>query len=988
MPGPTERKTVQNPIIKYATEISLAGDSDIKWIYVNRNKAEEMRGFYPNPNPSTIGEGEISARERAKAGTLFFNDLLYKKVKEFNADYEYSKAELINVIGGLTLNIQGNREFLKYLRGEKTYFVKKENRELNLKLIDYSNPENNIYHVTDEYYYFKGRNGNREDIVFLINGIPVVVIECKNVTKEEAIAVSIDQIRRYHNETPEMMIPEQIYTATEALGFAYGVTWNMNRRNIFNWKDKDIGNLEAKVKTFFSIEHILDYLKNLIIFQEKDEVLSKFIFQQHQAEAVNLCVERALDKKKSRGLVWHTQGSGKTFTIIKTAEILYKATEAEKPTILLMIDRNELQDQLMRNLDALGLKSAIQAYSIDKLEDLLNKDFRGIIVCMIHKFRGIKPDMNLRKNIYVLIDEAHRTTGGDLGTFLMAAVPNASLIGFTGTPIDKTAYGKGTFKIFGGEDEKGYLHKYSIAESIADGTTLPLYYSLAPNELLVPSETLEEEFFKLAETEGISDIEELNKILQRAVRTKTFLKGTKRVNKIAKFVAEHYMQNVEPLGYKAFLVGVDREACALYKKAIDKYLPTEYSVVVYSEGENDSEKLKKHYLSEVQEKQVRKDFANLEKLPKILIVTEKLLTGYDAPCLYAMYLDKPMRDHTLLQAIARVNRPYVNEEKDMKKPHGFVLDFVGIFDKLEKALSFDSDIVNAVVKDINLLKQLFQKKMDKEGEEFIKLVNAPFTDKEVDKLIEYFKDKSRRAEFVKFYKEIEMLYEIISPDAFLSPYIEKYGLLSNIYKVVHNAYMPRQYVDREFMRKTENLVKEKTDIYGLKETTEIFEINEKTLQKIKEDSSNDNTKVINLVKSVDKASEDDEKDLILLSMKEKADEIKERYEDSQMTTRQTLKELEALMEQTLNEKKEKSEKHFDDITYFVFKSLREDGFEDSEKIANEIKGEFTKYPYWKESEKDLRELRLSMYASLLGRGKDVDVISKLIDKLFSYLIKN
>ena len=162
----------------------------------------------------------------------------------------------------------------------------------------------------------------------------------------------------------------------------------------------------------------------------------------------------------------------------------------------------------------------------------------------------------------MLIDEAHRTTGGDLGNFLMAGLPNASFIGFTGTPVDKTAYGKGTFKTFGCEDDQGYLHKYSIAESIEDGTTLPLYYNLAPNEMLVPHEIMEKEFLALAETEGIADIEELNKILERAVNLKNFLKGKDRVPKVAQYVADHFRQNVEPLGYKAFLVAVDREACA------------------------------------------------------------------------------------------------------------------------------------------------------------------------------------------------------------------------------------------------------------------------------------------------------------------------------------------------------------------------------------------------------------------------------------------
>src|SRR4029077_6560599 len=193
-------------------------------------------------------------------------------------------------------------------------------------------------------------------------------------------------------------------------------------------------------------------------------------------------------------LVWHTQGSGKTYTMIKAAELLFKASQADKPTILLMIDRNELEDQMLKNLAALGLGNVAHADRIAELNRLLKSDYRGIIVTMMHKFRDMPEGINTRPNIYVLIDEAHRTTGGDLGNFLMAGLPKATFIGFTGTPVDKTVYGKGTFKTFGCEDDKGYLHKYSIAESIEDGTTLPLFYNLAPNEMLVPHEIMEREF--------------------------------------------------------------------------------------------------------------------------------------------------------------------------------------------------------------------------------------------------------------------------------------------------------------------------------------------------------------------------------------------------------------------------------------------------------------------------------------------------------------
>ena len=225
--------------------------------------------------------------------------------------------------------------------------------------------------MTEEFYVHNGRHGTREDVVFLINGIPVLVIECKNASKDEGIALGVDQIRRYHAETPEVMVPEMIFTATEAIGFAYGVTWNTVRRNIFQWKHEEVGNLEAKIKSFCAVPHVLQLLKDFIVFAEKEEELQKIILRQHQMAAVDRVVDRALEPKRARGLVWHTQGSGKTYTMIKAAELLFKAPEAEKPTILLLIDRNELEDQMLKNLASVGLGNAAHARSIAELNRLL-----------------------------------------------------------------------------------------------------------------------------------------------------------------------------------------------------------------------------------------------------------------------------------------------------------------------------------------------------------------------------------------------------------------------------------------------------------------------------------------------------------------------------------------------------------------------------------------------------------------------------------------
>ncbi len=668
-----------------------------------------------------------------------------------------------------------------------------------------------------------------------------------------------------------MVTQPQVFDVPNIVDFYYGVTWNLDLKNLFNWKDEEKGNFEKKVKAFFQTKRFLKVLQSYILFFEKDDEVNKIILRQHQTRAVEKVIERCEDKTRPRGLVWHTQGSGKTFTMITVAEHLLTRPEFEKPTVIMLVDRNELEGQLSGWLRAFKGIDIPPAESKEHLRELLRKDYRGLIVTTIHKFDKIEPNLIKRKNIFVLVDEAHRTTTGYLGNYLVGALPNATLIGFTGTPIDKTAHGKGTFKVFGPYDEKGYLDKYSISESIEDKTTVPLKYTLAPNKVRVPKDQLEREFYSLSETEGVSDIEDLNRILDRAVSLKNFLKADDRVDKIAKFVAEHFKENVEPLGYKAFLVGVDREACVLLKEALDKYLNPEYSRIVYTPAHNDNEKLKRYYLSEDEEKKVRKAFIKSDSLPKILIVTEKLLTGFDAPILYCMYLDKPMRDHTLLQAIARVNRPYekTQEERRFEKPCGVIVDFVGIFDNVEKALAFDSDVVASVIENLDILKNRFAELMRTKAPEYLKLLKGVSGDKVVEKIIQLVENPKSRNEFFDFYKEVETLYEIISPDTFLRPYIEDYINLSKMYETAVNAKSIRPIMDR--LNKTEELVRKSVKLEELTGTLKLHEINEETLEAIKKDDTSDNSKVINLAKSLVKSAEEEHgSNPILVSIAERA----------------------------------------------------------------------------------------------------------------------
>jgi len=949
----SEQSAVQRPMLKYAQQVC--------WEYVSPEQALAMRG------------GDTG---------LYLRPVLEEQLLRLNPGVvDIGRAEdVMRRLGLLQPTIRGNGDALGWLRGEGSVFVPEENRERNVRLVDYESPEKNRFHVTDEWRQKGPVYANRADVVFLINGIPVATAETKGATKLNGLAEGIEQVRRYHRETPEMFTSSQLFEVTELLNFYYGVTWETSRKNIFNWKDEESGDYEAKIKRFFDRERFLTTLKDYIIFLTRDDELSKVILRQHQTRAVERVIERVADPHKRRGLVWHTQGSGKTLTMITIASRLLRESVGEKPLVLMLVDRNELEQQLFRNIEGYGIGTVRVALGKMDLRSILAEGFRGLVVSMVHKFDDIAADINVREQVIVLVDEAHRTTGGDLGNYLMAALPNATYIGFTGTPIDRLYRGQGTFKVFGADDERGYLDKYSIAESIEDGTTVPLNYALAPSNLLLDRETLEKQFLTLTEAEGLADVDELNAILDTAVELKEAMKAPDRVEKIARHVAQHYRENVEPLGFKAFLVAVDREACALYKRALDQYLPEEYSEVVYSSAQNDAPMLRQYALSVEQEKAVRKAFAKKDTQPKILIVTEKLLTGFDAPVLYCMYLDKPMRDHVLLQAIARVNRPY--EDADgLVKPYGFVLDYVGIFERLETALAFDSDVVGSVIQNIDVLKQLFEKKMREEAPAYL-----PFTkgwdDKSKERAILHFEEKQDRERYYRFFKEIQALYEILSPDAFLRPYIDDYQALTALYELLLRAFRDTVYVDRELTNKTRELLRLRMSSSELELPGTVYELDARALAALKQGAWSDPTKVLNLNKVL-QATVDREgaRAPFLVGIGERAEILRELYEDRRISTEQALEKFEQLAQEYVEGDERRQELGLDPNQFGIYSVLAPLASDLDPQQAKAIDERFERFPEhtWDQGQKSaLRAELFKVLRPMVGREKMIEATNTLL----------
>ncbi len=970
----TEAEAVQFPMVRHAAEV----------------------GWTPLPPQAAL-------RKRGGQAGMLFRDDLERALARFNPWMTDSAIRsVVENLQALPPNIEGNRKMLGWLRGERQWYDEAEKRHRPVRLVNFASPGANALHVTWEWSLKPpAHKGNRADMMFLVNGIPAAVVEHKNPADRDAIEKGITQLRRYEAETPELMAAPQVFNVTHLLEYWYGVTWNLSRRFMARWKERPEETYRFAVQSFFEPTDFLRTLRDWILFYVEDGETRKALLRQHQRRAADRIVERCTDPARRRGLVWHTQGSGKTFTLLTAARlILERRDHFQNPTVIAVVDRTELEGQLRGWVERLLGEMQQQAVAVwradskAELRDLLVTDKRGLILSMIHKFEGLEKDANTRSGVYVFIDEAHRSVARDLGTYLMAAVPNATIIGFTGTPVDRTSYGQGTFKIFSADDASGYLDKYSIAESIEDETTLPIRHTMAPGEMTVPAEQLDEQFFALTEAEGVTDVDELNKVLDRAVGLRTFLTADDRIRKVAAFVAKHYRDNVEPLGYKALLVAVNREACARYKQALDELLPPAWTVPVYTENAGDvvdCPLVARLQLSAEREADVRLMFKKAGEDPKILIVTDKLLTGFDAPLLYCMYLDKPMRDHVLLQAIARVNRPCVAADGTAKRI-GLIVDFVGVLQELNKALRFDSSDVSGVIKDLDLLLKDFLDRIKGAERDYLADLGEGIGEDERLERIVYsrFLDPEVRRDFFEAFKDIETLWEILSPSPELRDHVAAYKRLAQLYAVVRTAYARHIDYSAALANKTRSLVQEGIAQQGLGHRMKMITFDSAALEALRAEPGSDERKVINLVRVIGREVEDrPEMQSVLLPLRERAESIMRDLENRTATGLAAMDRLAVLVGEKDAAVEAMKESGLSPRPFGVYWTLKDDpGLADADiraldlaRQANRLLGRF---PNAAVSADEQRRLRAALYQPLLQLGGDERI--RIVERILTILL--
>jgi type I restriction enzyme, R subunit len=521
------------------------------------------------------------------------------------------------------------------------------------------------------------------------------------------------------------------------------------------------------------LRHFTTYATN------KQGRMIKIIARYQQYYAALKIVRRVVLGRPRKGLIWHFQGSGKSLLMLFAAQLLRAIPELQKPTVLVIVDRVDLDTQISGTFLANDVANVVTTDKRDELQTLLRQGVRKIIITTIHKFAEAEDALNTSPNIIVMVDEAHRTQEGDLGGFMRAALPNAFFFGLTGTPINKRD--RNTFHAFGAEEDAGgYLDRYSFTDSIRDEATLPLKFEARLVELHVNQAAIDEAFARM--TGSMTEEDQAN-LAQTAANIAVLLKAPNRVARIVADIVTHYQQKIAPNGFKAMVVAFDREACLAYKTEMDKHLPAEVSDIVMTVKGTEAQ-YKPYDRSKDAEERLLDNFRNPHHPLQFLIVTAKLLAGFDAPILQAMYLDKPLKEHNLLQAITRTNRVYPRQDDGPEKQFGLIVDYVGVFDDVAKSLRFDEEEMLRVVENIEGLKGQLPEAIADCLAYFAGVDRAVGGYEGLIAAQECLPNNEMRDQFAADYSVLHRLWEAISPDPLLKPYRTDYRWLSLVYESV------------------------------------------------------------------------------------------------------------------------------------------------------------------------------------------------------------
>ncbi len=714
--------------------------------------------------------------------------------------------------------VPANERMTAMLRGEHTLRYAGEDSNSTLHLLDFGGPDDlrmgiapagNTYVVSDEVTFGVPGHERRYDMVLFVNGIPLVVIETKSPINPNVswFNAAKDLVNVYTVAAPQFFVPNVLMVGTDGNEYRYGAvgqppqSWALwgSTKDPFDLKGME--RVQRSIETQLTPASVLSILRDFSLFLtgaagQKRKLLPRY----PQVEAALAILDKALTGRPG-GLIWHYQGTGKTLLQAYAAGLLLRDERVGGPTIVCVVDRLELFEQTSAEFTAAGVPRLEIAQSKAHLRDLLRQDFRGVIMTTIHRFDREDKDappqvLNERRNIIVTVDEAHRTTEGSLGDDMRAALPNAVFFGMTGTPIaDKD---RNTFTLFGDPNDPDYvMSKYEPERSMADGATVPVRVETRPVDFKLDSDTLDEQFEEFLDeqdgSDGRRDLTEAERkfLTDKAANVKTAMANPARIDAVCDDIVLHFIDHVIPLGMKAMVVAYDRELVVKYADAIkarfaERGLNYEVAVVMnVTSGKDEPPEFKPYALTADQEKAVKNRFRDFDDPLKIVVVTAKLITGFDAPILYAQYLDRPLRRVTLFQAITRPNRNWTHPISGKAKKAGLVIDYIGLGEDIAKALNPDDpDTSKTQMMGVDDMLAEFASRLDATFERFAGLDTSSATFESLQDAMDRIPIGDKRDQFAKDFIGLEAIWDTLYPHPELLVFRDRYKWLAQVYQAV------------------------------------------------------------------------------------------------------------------------------------------------------------------------------------------------------------
>ena len=850
--------------------------------------------------------------------------------------------------------LAANRMTLDLLRDGARVVLQPGGDAQTVQLISFDPDQQDLNNFTaTNQYRVQGMRQCRDDTVLLVNGIPLVVAEYKSyITSGKDWREAVDQLHRYQRQAPLMLAPNVFCVAADEEEFRYGTVlfqdaskeeiyrhldlwgrWLSLYPDTHGWWNDPVATdsydpLETPVKGLLRLKpaHILDFLQHFVVFETKKGTTTKKIARYQQFEAVNELVDRTVSlagkpvsAQDRTGLIWHTQGSGKSLTMVFAGQKLRRHPALNNPTVLIVVDRRDLKTQLSDDFEACEYPNVEKALGVQDLKQRLRTDWRGTLVTTIQSFQQMGDLAPLtRDNVVSLVDECHRSqTGTTKGSRESHAMTMREKIrvgfrfGFTGTPIDSTL--QNTHRDFGplkdGVQER-YLSYYGIRRSIKDGATLEVHYLRDTVPIEVDEQPLNIGFEQICEEMELED-EEVKDFIQRLrSRWKELARHPDRVDIVLDKMLAHFLEHPDPNGFKAQLVAVDRKACVVYKGALDRKLverglPPETADVIISSAQNSEPDIQRFEYSRATQDDLidyfkltpsewedwnrerhGDDLSHWRPPLKILIVCDRLLTGFDAPIEQVMYLDKPLRDHNLLQAIARTNRPLPS----MKKRTGIVVDYFGVFANLEKALNFDENVREESLIDWDRLRETVPREVDRCMATF-EGISIEDTRECLLTALRRLREPEEAKSFEQNFSSLERLWEAVSPDPCLYPHRIEYNWLCGIYVAHRRRQRGGTATYGELSAKTKELVEENTTFVELAESLPVLKIDQDYAGKL-EALPTPADKAAALEAMLTAELSEHEPNFVYRLLGERLQEIKDRQEADYQVTALRLRELE------------------------------------------------------------------------------------------------